>query len=214
MLIAADIPLAQIRKLYGKTFPGTNPHHLVPRSRNGSGSHFNLFPYERDAHSAYHELFSNLKIDEVWNNLDKIHQSIFNSGLKCDYQWWIGSCFLDKGNERERHIFERQKQERIVKLLPIHQFQKNWIRCFGNDSLEHARVFLKYMMLFMIFGVNMTDTDSLFDNGNLTEFFETLPSQGYRLWAFGICFGNYYPRVQTIKTKTRKIIKKATGIST
>ena len=213
MLTAEDIPLSQVRKIYGKTFPGTNPHHLVPGSRNGSGSHFNLFPYERDAHSAYHYLFWNLKIDDVWNDLSKIHRSIFGSVKKYDYQWWIGSCFLDRGTEKERQRFEKHKQERLAKLVLVSEFQKNWIKCFGNDSLVHARIFLKYMMLFMVFGTNMTDMDSLFDNDDLIEFFERSPSKGYRLWAFEICFGKNYPKVQTIKTKIRKIIKKATKIS-
>lgn len=213
MLIAEDISLVQVRKIYGKVFPGTNPHHLVPGSRNGSGSHFNLFPHKRDAHVAYHYLFWNLKIDDVWNNLAQIHRSIFSSDKKYDCQWWIGSCSLDKGEDKERRRFEKQKQERLTKLLPISEFQKNWIKSYGNDSLDHARMLLKYMMLFMIFGVNMADSSSLFNNGDLTMFFETVPLRGYRLWAFEICFGKNDPRVQTIKTKLRKIIKKATNTS-
>ncbi|OGM98775.1 MAG: hypothetical protein A2817_00165 [Candidatus Yanofskybacteria bacterium RIFCSPHIGHO2_01_FULL_39_8b] len=213
MLIAEDIPLASVRKIYGKSFPGTNPHHLVPRSRNGSGGHFNLFPYNRKAHSAYHHLFWNLKIDEVWNNLDKTHQSIFDTDRKYCYQWWISSCFLDKGTEKERERFEKSKQERLVKLLPVSEFKKYWIECFGNNSVNHARLLLKYMMLFMIFGVNMADTNSLFNNDDLTIFFETSPSKGYRLWAFEICFGSSTAKVQTIKTKISKVLKKAANIS-
>lgn len=212
MLIAEDIPLAKVRKIYGKAFPGTNPHHLVPGSRNGSGSHFNLFPYKRDAHAAYHYLFWNLKIDDVWEDLHNIHRSIFGSSKKYDYQWWISSCFLDRGTDKERQVFEKSKQQRLVKLLPVSEFQRNWVKCFGNNSLDHARIFLKYMMLFMVFGVNMIDTSSLFDNGNLTEFFEKSPSKGYRLRAFEVCFGKNSPRIQTIKTKIRKIIKKATNV--
>ncbi len=213
MLITEDLSLDQIRKKYGKAFPGTSPHHLVPRSRNGSGSQFNLFPYKRDAHSAYHHIFYNLKIDEVWNNLSQIHNSIFSSGNIYIYQWWIAPCSLDRAEDKERQEFEKQKQKRINKLLPASDFKKKWIKCFGNDSLDHARVYLKYMMLFMVFGVNMISPDQLFDNGNLAEFFETSSSKGYRLWAFEICFGKNYPKVQTIKAKIRKIIKKATHSS-
>lgn len=204
-----EIPLNKLRKKYGKLFPGTNPHHLVPRSRNGNSSHFNLFPYRRSSHQAYHDvLFWNLKIDEIWRDLDQVYYSIFESVEDYICPWWLKFCSLDKGTEKQKVAFEESKASRLAKRVRARILQDAWIEAFGGHSLEQAKYTLKHMMLFMIFGVNMADTKSLFDNGNLAEFFENYPPDEYRLWAFQICFGENAD-FQTIKSKTSKIIRRS-----
>lgn len=203
-----EIPLKELRKKYGKLFPKTNPHHLIPRSRNGSSSHFNLFPYRKSSHQAYHKLFWNLKVDEVWRDLDQVHYSIFELGQDFIYPWWLKSCSLDGGTEKQKVAFEKNKANRLAKWIGVNVLQEAWTEAFGGHSLAQARYTLKHMMLFVIFGRNMADTKSLFDNGNLTEFFESCPPDGHRLWAFQICFGENAD-FQTIKSKISKIIRRS-----
>jgi len=212
-LFKEEIPLPKIRKQYGKSFPGTNPHHLVPRSRDrdksANSSHFNFFPYRTSSHRAYHDIiFWNLRIDEIWRVLDQVYHSIFESGEDYVYPWWLGSCSLDTGTEKQKIIFEKDKANRLTKLVSAKVLQKAWEEVFGGYSLEQARYTLKYMMLFMIFGLNMTDTDQLFINGNLARFFKDYPSSGYRFWAYRVCFGKNADW-QTIKAKMRKIIRRS-----
>ncbi len=185
------LTLKKIRKKYASRFPDFDLHHMVPRSRNGSGSEFNLFPYNERAHSDYHFLFWNLRIDQIWDMLGEIHESIFES--KEDYitQWWLKYCKLEKGTAKQKNEFEKRKQERLKKLVSIRPFQINWIEAFGGPDLITANEFLKLMMLFMIFGTKTIDANTLFDSGNLIEFFENSPcTSGDRLWAFEIFFGN------------------------
>ncbi len=203
-----EIPLKELRKKYGKIFPRTNLHHLIPRSRGGSSSHFNLFPYRRSSHRSYHDkLFWNLRIDEAWRDLDQIHHSIFESGEDYIYPWWLKSCSLDNGTEKQKVAFEKNKANRLTKRVRAKVLQEAWDEAFGGYSLEQARYTLKYMMLFMIFGRNMADTKLLFNNGNLIEFFENYPFDGYRRWAFQVCFGKN-AKPQGIKSKISKILRK------
>lgn len=185
------LTLKKIRKKYASRFPDFDLHHMVPRSRNGSGSEFNLFPYDERAHSDYHFLFWNLRIDQVWDMLGQIHNSIFESEKNYTTQWWLEHCELDKGTVKHKQEFEKRKQDRLVKPVSVRLLQVNWIGIFGGPDLITAEEFLKLMMLFMVFGTKTIDANTLFNNGNLIEFFEDSPcNSGDRLWAFEICFGN------------------------
>lgn len=50
--------------------------HLRPSSRNGSDDEYNIFPFEGKRHAAWHTLFWNMTIFEVWEKLDFIHNLI------------------------------------------------------------------------------------------------------------------------------------------
>ena len=204
-----DISLKDIRHQFGRSFPKSSPHHIIPSSRNGPSSHFNLFPYKRSAHGAYHELFWNMRIDEVWSGLDKIYSAIFESDEDRVYPFWLESCKLDLASEKQIAGFEREKKLRLSRSVSAMKLQELWFRAFGSTSPDQARNLLKYMMLFMVFGINMIDIESIFNNDNLIDFFEKrYPSSGDRLWAFEICFGKHGSSIHCIKSKMSKIIRR------
>jgi hypothetical protein len=180
---------------------------MIPKSRNGGPSEFNLFPYKEGAHSDYHYVFWNLTIVQVWEMLEKIHDSIFQS--KGDYiiPWWYEFCELENGDWRQRESFDKGKRERIKKHVSVKLLQRNWIGAFGGHELVTAREFMKVMFLFVVFGTKITDRSSLFNNGNLADFFEESPCTKNRFLAFQICFGKG-GKVQAMKSKIAKILNK------
>ena len=86
---------------------------MVPTSRNGGGSEFNLFPYDKKAHRDYHFVLSNLKINQVWNLLDEIHRSIFESGEDYIKPWWYEFCELENGTLKQKESFAESKRNAL-----------------------------------------------------------------------------------------------------
>lgn len=47
-------------------------HHIIPRSRGGETSKYNIKQLEQSYHRAYHKLFENLTPDEIHQYLNEI----------------------------------------------------------------------------------------------------------------------------------------------
>ena len=169
---------------------------MMPSSCGGPTNEFNLFPYRVKSHNAYNKLFLNMDIWQVWEALILIHEEIFFTDDEKIGRSWLKVCRFRNEDDKIREI------EKEVGVLDL---QEDWITAFGGESLQRAQRFLKYMMLFMIFGHYMADTDYLFDNGNLTEFFEEYPADAERLRAFEVCFGRSADW-QRIKSRMSKLL--------
>lgn len=206
-LTARSPALAVLRKIYMPLFMGTDLHHMIPKSRNGGSGEFNIFPYKEKSHSDYHYILWNMKINEVWDMRQRIHASIFNSPGKFIIPWWVESCRLESGTPEHRENFDHSRQERLKKQVSLKVLQRNWIGAFGGHDLVTAEEFMKVMMLFMIFGAKIVDPQTLFNNGNLGEFFEDSLCTNYRLWAFNICFGEG-GSAQSMKSKIARILNR------
>ena len=166
-----------------------------------------VFPYLKKNHRAYHALFWNLRIDQIWNNLEDIHRSIFNTDKEEICEWWKKDCDLELGNFFERARFNRERQNHLARPVKIIHLRDLWFRTFGGEDLATAENLLKIMMLFMVFGPMMLDQDGLFDNGNLSDFFENTKPTEYRFWASQTLFGEG-GSVQGIKSKIAGILNK------
>jgi hypothetical protein len=181
---------------------------MVPKSRKGDYSEFNIFPYNERAHSDYHFIFWNLRIDEVWEKLEEMHESIYNSEDDSITPWWLERCSLDKPSRPGQvMLFENDKQKRLQRRIPVASLQRNWRGAFDGDDIVTAREFMKVMLLFIIFGVKIADRKILFNNGHLIDFFEASPCNDLRLWAFNNCFGKS-GTPQAMKSKIAKILKR------
>jgi hypothetical protein len=190
---------AELQHLYGKTrsFGNFNLHHLIPSTREGETNEFNLFPFGIKRHNAYHAIFLNMTIWEVWEALEGVYQEIFCNDRENITRHWLRVCRLKKDNELG---------VQVNKVFGTGFLQEKWFIAFGGDDINQAKNFLKQMMLFMIFGSRMADTDSLFNNGNLGEFFEKYPANEDRFKAFNICFGEFADW-QRIKAKMSKMLR-------
>ena len=171
-------------------------HHLVPSTRNGETNEFNLFPYRIKSHRAYHALFLNMTIWEVWESLEEIYEEIFNTAEERINRQWLRVC----------PIKQEGLEVQTRRVYRVEFLQEKWIAAFGGEDIKQAQRFLGFMMLFIIFGSHMANTDYLFNNGNLTEFFEEYPASEDRLKAFNICFGEFADW-QRIKAKVSKILR-------
>lgn len=136
-----------------------------------------------------------MTIWEVWEALGEIYEEIFNTDEEKINRQWLSIC------PAKQEGLESQ----IRRIYGVEFLQEKWITAFGGEDIKQAQRLLEFMMLFMIFGSHMADTDYLFDNGNLTEFFEEYPANADRLKAFNICFGEYAD-LQRIKAKVSKIL--------
>jgi len=193
---------AGLQRIYGPRFHGANLHHLVPKTRNGQGTEYNLFPYSIRRHGAYHDIFFNLRIDEVWDMLDRIHSSIYESGEDYIIPWWIEECKREVGTSEQVAKFNKNKRDKLNTPVSVDRLQAKWFKAFGSEDLKTSRGFLRLMMLFMVFGRELLNKDTLFDNGNLNDFLEATPCTRNRLWAFEKCFG----RSRTVHSLKSKIV--------
>lgn len=189
----------ELQRLYGQTkwFGNFNMHHLVPSTRQGGTNEFNLYPYRIKSHRAYHTLFLNMTIWEVWEALENIYEEIFNTDEERINRFWLRVC------PAKQDGLEIQ----ISRVFGIEYLQEKWISAFGGEDIKQAQRLLEYMMLFIIFGSHVVDTNYLFDNGNLTKFFEEYPANEDRLKAFNLCFGET-AGLQRIKAKMSKILNR------
>lgn len=188
----------ELHGLYGRTqrFGNFNMHHLVPSTRSGETNEFNLFPYRIKSHRAYHALFLNMTIWEAWEALEEIYEKIFNTDKERVNRQWLSVC----------PVKQEGIEIQIKRVYDVEFLQEKWIIAFGGRDLKQARKFLKDMMLFIVFGSRMADIGYLFNNGNLTDFFEEYPANEDRLRAFNICFGESADW-QGIKAKMSKILR-------
>ena len=174
---------------------------MNPSSRGGQTNEFNLFPYRAKSHNRWHELFLNMTIWEVWDQLEEIHCAIFLTDDETITRPWLSVCKLPSKADLRNHL----GREYCVEDL-----QDAWETAFGGWELIRARIHMKHMMLFMVFGSDAADHNRIFNNGNLTEFFEQYPlkAEGQRKWAFQICFGAD-AGLHQIKSKTSKILRQS-----
>lgn len=170
---------------------------MCPRSRGGKTDEFNLFPFKIKRHQNWNEIVLNMTLQEVWNSIEEIHGSIWLNDEDVVTRRWLSVCKL-RSKDELKHALNKE--------YAVFFLQEAWISAFGGWELPGARTFLKYMMLFMIFGSDVACADSIFDNGNLAAFFEKYPVKDERQWAFQICFGEN-AGWQAIKSKTSKIIR-------
>jgi hypothetical protein len=208
--------IVELRKFYKKKLGSKTLHHLVPRSRKGQGNEYNLFPWTKGPHSAWHTLFWNMTIVEIWSSLEMVHSKIFEARSTYVLQSWIDVCELEIGDKKKRKSFYADKKDILSKHVKVRKLVKNWRACFGGTDIQQARALLKQMMLFMIFGSRITDSEeikntqdnarskSIFVNGNMSDFLNNFPDSGIRHWAFCICFGNN-ASINNIKAKIKKI---------
>lgn len=198
MPLLRDRSKSELQRLYGQTkrFGNFNLHHQIPSSREGETNEFNLFPYRIKSHRAYHALFLNMTIWEVWKALEEIYEEIFHTNKERINRQWLSVC----------PVQQEGLEVQIRRLYGVEYLQEKWITAFGGYDIKQAQKLLEFMMLFVIFGSCMADTDYLFNNCNLTEFFEKYPATEDRLKAFNICFGEFADW-QRIKTKISKILR-------
>jgi len=154
---------------------------MNPSSRGGDSSEFNLFPYKVVRHNSWHALFLNMTIWEVWEVIDEVYEAIFNSDEQYINRHWLSVCKLPSENDLKKHI-EKEYQ--------IEYLQDRWGCAFGGRKLAKARKFLKYMMLFMLFGSDMACPKKIFRSEKLGEFFDKFPVVRERQWVFALCLGN------------------------
>lgn len=198
MALPRSLGKSKLQALYGKTgLNKFNLHHMIPRTRGGDTSEFNLYPYRIKSHNAYHGIFLNMTIWEVWDVLDEAYEVIFNTEDERVNRYWLHVCRLGDSDEKRSHI-ERD--------MNVRDLQEKWEKAFGGRSLQRAKKTLKHMMLFIIFGSKMSKPERLFDNGNLEDFLQRYPADDDRLRAFTICFGQYAD-YQKIKARMSKIIR-------
>ncbi len=181
---------------------------MTPSSRGGPSDQYNLFPWRQKSHQAWHLLFLNMTIIEVWEMLDGIHGKIFHSKNERIVRSWLWVCTINTDNSQRLAKFERDKVSFMEKKENIAKLQDAWIKCFGGESLERATLVMRYMMLFMVFGENMADPErKIFDNGHLEKLLSRIPEYGIRRWAFRECLGNC-GSLSNAKAKVSVIIDK------
>lgn len=137
-----------------------------------------------------------MTIWEVYVALEEIYEEIFNTDEERINRQWLRVC------PAKQEGLEVQ----IKRVYGVEFLQEKWIAAFGGEDIKQARRLLEFMMLFIIFGSHMADTDYLFNNGNLTEFFEEYPATKDRFRAFNVCFGEFADW-QRIKAKMSKILR-------
>ena len=157
-----------------------NLHHIYPTSRKGQTDEFNLFPFKVIRHNCWHKLFLNMTIREIWERLDDIYKTIFNDEQELINRHWLSVCELSSMNDLNRQVEKMYNAENLADA---------WTCAFETKDLPAAKLFVKYMALFLIFGSDMMCPKKLFDNDYLTAFFAEFPLENERKWAFQICFG-------------------------
>lgn len=173
--------------------------HINPSSRGGETDEFNLFPYKRQRHIGWHELFLNMQMRDIWENVDKIHRMIFCNRNKTMNRTWL--VLTDLPNQTDL-------RNQIDKVYESKYLKRMWSTAFRGRKPSKAKAFLRLRMLFMIFGSDAVLTEKLYDNGNLSEFFKAFPLVNERRWAFTTCFGTN-PNLQSMKEKIRKILNQS-----
>ncbi len=190
----------ELVKLYGHAFGRYTRHHLIPTTRGGEFNQFNIYPMSRRQHTAWHMLFDNLTIREIWEEIDVAHNIIF-------------------GADRHESMIEKVWIQSLGKLYakgngpamraPRIKLTARWMECFGNDDLVYAKGKIQYMMLYMIFGgANIVNSDYIFENGAIGVFIKNFP-EGFNeqgAWAFNTCFG-VDATIAHIKAVTNRLIK-------
>ncbi|KKT81044.1 MAG: hypothetical protein A3B99_05430 [Candidatus Yanofskybacteria bacterium RIFCSPHIGHO2_02_FULL_44_12b] len=149
-----------------------------------------------------------MTIVEVWENIDSIHAKIFNSNAEVISRDWLSVCSLHTADIQRFLKFHNERRSFMEKKESVAKLQREWMRCFGGESLERAVNLARYMMLFIIFGEAMADPEKkIFHNGNLQKLLGRIPDSGMRRWAFRECLGSCESLGNT-KSKVSALIDK------
>lgn len=197
-----QLSFGELKKKYKKKLgKNISPHHMIPSSRGGAADQFNLFPWDKECHFAWHEIFVNMTVFEVWERLDDIYDSIFNSNSERIIRWWLDVCKIPDRGEKARML---EKEVSVEKL------QDAWFECFESEEFAIAANWIKYMLLFMVIGgEKMMKLKIFFERNNLEIYLNKKSLNKYRAQAFIICFGEDEDDSSKIEFKIRKIIKKS-----
>jgi len=137
-------------------------HHLRPKSRFGNDKPWNLYPWFIDAHSAYHALFGDATLKEIWNEkLENIYNEI---------------CYYSND--------EIKREERFNEL--IMKRKRFFLTAFGELNLESAKKILKKMMWWNVF-LNLKPQD--ITEKILKQILIEINNNPDRRWAFEKLFG-------------------------
>ena len=182
------IKTGKLKAFYREHFPGLRTHHLVPRSRGGPTSCFNLFPWAEKSHDAWHQLFFNMTIQEVGERLDEIHAAIYSDAERV-IPFWVGTCTLFKAGSRRMKVFEEQKASKLSSPVSTAKLQGLWWDCFKSEKLADARTLMLHMVMFMVFGPQMADPDLVSQTDVQAILSKISEMKNYRRWAVGVCLG-------------------------
>jgi len=140
-----NLSKAGLQRIYGPKFHKSNLHHLIPKTRNGQGTEYNLFPYSIRSHGAYHDVFLNLRINEVWEMFNRIHSSIFEPEEDYIVPWWIEKCKREIGTADEIASFNRNKKNRMAKTILnslVEMYFSKAIKIKGKIGKEYLAISL------------------------------------------------------------------------
>ncbi len=188
----ADKSVKRLRCAYRSFFKcNITIDHIIPKSRDGClQDEFNMFPFENSRHGAWHTLFLNMTIFEVWEWLARAHSLIFNSHQLKIYPVWLSVCQLETGSKRKLAAFKKNKKDLLATLFDTYFLQEKWFHCFGSSNPKVAKAFLKYKMLFMIFGSKMIDNKFLLSDDNFKKMIQVAMGHPQRSQAVINCFGS------------------------
>ncbi len=183
---SSKVKTSKLRAFYREYFPGLRTHHLVPRSRGGPTSYFVLFPWTEKSHDAWHQLFFNMTVQEVWERLDEIYAAI-HSEAETVLPFWIEVCTLFNASAKRMTGFESEKMSRLSRPIGTIKLQELWFRCFGSNKLADAVTLMLYMMMFMMFGSKMADSESIGQADVEMMLSKMADMKDYRRWAVVVC---------------------------
>jgi len=169
---------ALARESYKELFPNVQTHHMVPRSRGGSDTECNLFPWNEGAHSAWHRLFAVMTVQEVWVQLRSIHRCLFETDEGVIVRMWCLSEFYHRRFSKKQDVLTPQS---------VAELRRCWISCFGGTRFHHAEEFLRLMMLVMAFGRFAFKHLLLSVPSLYQQLLEDIKQSEHRLWAFREC---------------------------
>jgi hypothetical protein len=178
-----DLVVLSVReeqRKFRNTFPEANIHHIDPESREGPTTERNLFPWNRDSHTAWHDLFLVLNAREVWDTLQRAWLRIW-SGKEDDLvpPNWLTPY---------REVFCSDHLRKSKKAKPAKEWRKLWIIAFNTPNLSGARYIVQAMLLCQVFGYT-----SLHESARSTpvvrQLWRDMPRDRKTAQAFHICFG-------------------------
>lgn len=180
--------------------PDAKMHHLTPTSRHGEDSEFNLFPWNEKAHAAWHRMFTIMTIREVWHVLADAHMLIFQSG---------GDSLIREWCLPYRYQAKKAVETDILTPQSITELRECWVTCFGGPDFRKAQRFVRYMMLYMVFGRYADHSSTIYESRMLLAFIKEVATDSDRSWAFRQCFGRMPHRA--LARTTKKIIRRVRG---
>jgi hypothetical protein len=189
---------ALAREPYKQLHPQAKMHHLVPTSRDGCDSEFNLFPWNEKSHIAWHRLFCIMSVREVWPVLADVHMLVFQSEAdKLVREWCLPYRYHGK----------KAEQRDMCTPQTIGELRDAWVACFGGTDLKSAQRLVRYMMLYMVLGRHADHSVLVYETSALQAILGDVEGSPERFWAFRQCFGRMPRRVglRPLKKTIRRV---------